>query len=128
MLLKDTETSTDRTAPEFVLMLLHAVTNAHILHFQTRSYAQHMALGDFYAGLGDLVDEFVEAYQGKYGIIYPYPTDYDPPAEPVAYLNSLKTGVAQMRTRLPKDSELQNLVDEIASLIDSTLYKLRFLK
>lgn len=128
MLLKDTETSTDRTAPEFVLMLLHAVTNTHILHFQTRSYAQHMALGDFYDGLGDLVDTFVEAYQGKYGIISAYPADYDPPAEPVAYLDSLKTGVAQMRTRLPKDSELQNLIDEIASLIDSTLYKLRFLK
>jgi hypothetical protein len=29
---------------------------------------------------------------------------------------------------LPQDSELQNLVDEIASEIDSTLYKLRFLK
>jgi hypothetical protein len=29
---------------------------------------------------------------------------------------------------LPEDTQLQNLVDEIAALIDSTLYKLRFLK
>jgi hypothetical protein len=28
---------------------------------------------------------------------------------------------------LPQDSELQNLVDEIADLINSTIFKLRFL-
>jgi hypothetical protein len=28
----------------------------------------------------------------------------------------------------PKDTELQNITDEIAALIDSTTYKLRFLK
>jgi hypothetical protein len=29
---------------------------------------------------------------------------------------------------IPQDSEIQNSIDEIASLIDSTLYKLTFLK
>ena len=29
---------------------------------------------------------------------------------------------------IPQDSEIQNLLDEISALIDSTLYKLRFLK
>jgi hypothetical protein len=29
---------------------------------------------------------------------------------------------------LPANSEIQNIVDEIADLINSTLYKLRFLK
>jgi hypothetical protein len=33
-----------------------------------------------------------------------------------------------MREKLPQDSELQNLIDEIKDLIDSTIYKLRFLK
>jgi len=28
----------------------------------------------------------------------------------------------------PQDTELQNITDEIAQLIDSTIYKLRFLK
>ena len=31
-------------ASEFVLTMLHSVTNAHIMHFQTRSYARHVAL------------------------------------------------------------------------------------
>jgi Tfp pilus assembly protein PilO len=34
--------------------------------------------------------------------------------------------VEQTRSQLPQDSEIQNLVDEIAALIDSTLFLLRF--
>jgi hypothetical protein len=46
------------------------------------------------------------------------------------YLAYLKDEVATLRTadKFPQDSELQNITDEIAQLIDSTLYKLRFLK
>jgi len=29
---------------------------------------------------------------------------------------------------LPQESQLQNIIDEIAQLIDSTVYKLKFLK
>ena len=35
--------------------------------------------------------------------------------------------VEDERKRLPQDSELQNIIDEIAQLIDSTIYKLKFL-
>ena len=59
-----------------VICLLHSVTNAHILHFQTPSFSEHMALGTFYSEIGDLVDSLVEAYQGKYGLITRYPTDF----------------------------------------------------
>jgi len=54
--------------------------------------------------------------------------DYSPPLEPVAELTMLKDEVKARRAKLPQDSELQNLIDEIASEIDQTLYKLRFLK
>lgn len=115
---------------QFVQCLLHSVTNAHILHFQSRSYAQHMALGAFYEEVGDLVDGFVEAFQGKYGLLTNYKADYELPAtEPVAYLTYLKDEVETLRRMagFPQDSELQNEVDTIANLINSTLYKLRFL-
>jgi hypothetical protein len=36
--------------------------------------------------------------------------------------------VATKRKKLPQDSELQNIVDEIADLINSTVYKLKYLK
>jgi len=115
---------------QFVMCLLHSVTNAHILHFQTPSFSEHMALGTFYGEIGDHVDDFVEAFQGKYGLLTKYQADYKlPPSEPVEYLNYLKDEVATLRRlpNFPQDSELQNITDEIAQLIDSTLYKLRFL-
>lgn len=127
-LLKDQENSNSKEVADFVLMLLHAVTNTHILHWQTRSFSNHMALGGFYEALGGLVDDFVEAYQGKYGIINNFMVDYSPPLEPVAELTMLKDQVKLRRAKLPQDSELQNLIDEIAAEIDQTLYKLRFLK
>lgn len=114
----------------FTMHLLHSVTNAHILHLTTRSYAEHQALGTFYGEIGDLVDSFVEAFQGKYGLLHDFVADYKlPPTDPVAYLESLKVEVETLRRmpRFPQDSELQNEVDNIANLINSTLYKLRFL-
>ena len=45
----------------------------------------------------------------------------------VAYFRDQKDYVEKQRKKLPDRSELQNDNDAIASLIDSTLYKLRFL-
>jgi hypothetical protein len=115
---------------QFVMCLLHSVTNAHILHFQSLSYSQHMALGAYYDEVSDLVDGFVEAFQGKYGLLTKYQSDYQlPDSNPVVYLTYLKDEVATLRRmpEFPQDSELQNEVDTIANLINSTLYKLRFL-
>lgn len=115
----------------FTMCLLNSVTTAHILHLASRSYSQHMALGAYYEGIGDLVDSFVEAFQGKYGLLTNYPATADLFAalDPVAYLTYLKDEVATLRNAkgFPEDTELQNITDEIAGLIDSTLYKLRFL-
>jgi len=115
---------------QFVMCLLHSVTNAHILHFQSLSYSQHMALGAYYDEVSDLIDGFVEAFQGKYGLLTKYQSDYQlPDNNPVTYLTYLKEEVATLRraSGFPQDSELQNEVDTIANLINSTLYKLRFL-
>lgn len=115
---------------EFFLTLLHAATNAHILHLQTKSFSEHSALGEFYSELPDLVDSVIEAVQGLTGEIIQYPVDYYPPLDNgLDELEALKEYVEQERyVVLPKESEIQNEVDAIAKLIDSTLYKLRFLK
>ena len=116
---------------DFTMCLLNSVTTGHILHLQSRSYSQHMALGTFYSEIGDLVDSFVEAFQGKYGLLTKYPATAElmPDMNPIDYLEYLKTDVETLRRAngFPQDSELQNITDEIAQLIDSTLYKLRFL-
>jgi hypothetical protein len=115
----------------FIQNLLHCVTNAHLLHLQSRSYSQHMALGDFYDGLDDLTDSLAEVIQGKYGLLTGYTASYDlPPTDPIAYLEQIAGYVEASRRSnwYPKDTNIQNETDNIVSLIDSTLYKLRYLK
>lgn len=114
-------------AAEFLLTLLHAATNTHLLHWKTKSYAQHQALGAFYAGLPELVDRLAESMMGRYDTTPTFPVVYYAPANTAKEeLNALKDYVEQTRTQLPQDSEIQNLVDEIASSINETLFLLRF--
>jgi len=115
---------------DMVMCMLHSVTNAHILHFSTTSYSAHKALQDFYENIGDLVDNFVEAFQGKYGLLTDYRPVFTLAEEPLSYMMYLKDELARCRNsgNFPQDTELQNISDEIAALIDSTIYKLRFLK
>lgn len=113
---------------EFLLTLLHSATNAHILHFRTRSYAQHMALGSFYEEMPGLVDGLTEAIQGLTGELVDFPADYYAPAETALdELEDLKEYVQSARHSMPTESEIQNLIDEIADLINTTIYKLKFL-
>lgn len=108
----------------FLMELLHARTNAHVLHLRTKSFAQHVALGDFYNGIGGHADSIAEAYQGRYGIV-DYPAlPYKPENDPIMMIRSLRRYVDDTRMTLCEHSEIQNLIDEAVALMDSTLYKL----
>ena len=122
------EQSSNPAAAEFFITLLHAATSGHVLHLQTRSYAQHKTLDEFYGELPGLVDGIIEAYQGKYGLVLDYPSGYVVPTGlPIDFVSSLGDFVTANRLNIGDDSELQNLVDGVMELIDSTIYKLRFL-
>ena len=113
---------------KFVAMLMHARTSVHIMHLQTRSFAQHMALDELYKGIPDLVDDLVEACQGLYGIIETYPAGWTPPSrDALAEVVAMAKLIKATRRQLPQESELQNIIDEIAALFDTAIYKLRFL-
>jgi len=49
------------------LLTLHNQLKIH--HWQTKSYAEHQALGGAYDEFSDLIDEFIEVFMGKYGRI-----------------------------------------------------------
>lgn len=114
---------------ELIIVLLHSATNAHIHHWKTSSFAQHEALGDFYAKMPDLVDALVEACIGVTGEKPDFPNLYvQPTDDPVEELESLRDYFEENRAELPDKSEIQNLADGIGDLIDSTIYKLKFLQ
>ena len=117
----------DKDVADFVLVLLHSGTNAHLMHLAAEgpdSYAKHQALGEYYKEIIETTDQFAEAYQGKYGRIKGYGEDYHVATDAMQYMTAMKDFVGEARELLPQDSELQNIVDEIADLINTTLYKL----
>ena len=57
------------TMEDLISVLLHSVNQVHVFHLQTKSFAEHKALGGYYDSIGDVADELAEAYQGKYGIL-----------------------------------------------------------
>ena len=113
---------------EFIAAMLHSGTVAHLMHLSTKSFSVHQALNDYYHEFIDLVDEYAEAYMGRYEQIVEWPSEFHSADDPKDYLDKMKQFVEQSRQHLPQDTELQNLVDEIADLINATLYKLRFLE
>jgi hypothetical protein len=114
---------------DFILSILHTITNTHILHWQAKTLSEHQALGEFYDRLSDLVDTLVESMQGKCQTILQFPTSYHGPAATgLEELTTLGEYFAQGRQDLPQDSEIQNICDEIAQLIDQTTYLLKFVK
>lgn len=119
------ESTMSNVVAEFVGTMLHSATVTHFMHLQTKSYAAHMALGAYYDEIVDLVDGLAESIQGKYGIIEGYGPAFAVPAvEPVAYLKSLMEYVDEKREEMPADSEVQNEIDTICTLINSIVYKL----
>lgn len=115
--------------------LLNSITVIHIAHLSITgpgSYAAHKALGNFYEDVSDLVDSLIEQYQGVTGKIMEFPEQCTLPRLKTAdaccgYLKGLRADIDKEQTSMPY-SEIGNLMDEIKSLIDSTCYKLTFLK
>ena len=114
---------------KFLSVLLNSITVTHVQHLQSLSYAEHKALGNYYGDVEDLIDNLIETMQGKYGIINGYEYDSDDiGSNPLQYMIKLHEFVRDYRIMMPSDSHIQNIIDEIVALIDSTIYKLRFLK
>lgn len=103
-------------------------TATHQLHLASRSYAEHVALGEYYDGLLDLIDQYAEVYQGLTGKLLSLPNVPVPKGSAIELLTEfLKT----LREEFDEDERYQSLINilaEMEELTARTLYKLRFLK
>lgn len=113
----------------FIGTLMQSRNQVHIYHLQTDSYAQHVALQGYYEGIVDLIDGLVESYQGRNGIVRGYKMAgiIKEDNNPTMYFEGLSKFVETIRTQVSQDSYLQNQIDEVVDLIESTKYKLKFL-
>lgn len=128
--LKALQTNNNPKVGEFAGYLLNSAVQGHIYHLQTKSFAAHKALNEFYDAMPEMADSLIESFQGKYGIIKKYmsfvPLEDD---NPIAYLTKCLEYVNNNRytTFKKEDTNLQNEIDNVVTLIEGTLYKLKFL-
>jgi len=110
----------------FFGQLMQSQDVAKLCHLNTKSYAEHMALGGYYDKLNDLTDDLIETYQGslpnsgRVNIVVPS-SEY---CNFQMHLTSLRQYISSHRYTVFKESHLQNIVDEIVALIDKTNYLL----
>jgi hypothetical protein len=127
----DNEVDSNDDFCEMVCNILHSRNQAHVFHLQTRSFAEHKALNDYYDGVVELFDGIVESYQGKYGIIKNFKTfnieQYINGKKTISYFEGLLDVIEENRNSVD-DSYIQNQIDTVQELINSTIYKLKFLK
>ena len=113
--------------------LMQSRNQAHIYHLQVQgpgSHAAHLALQAYYEGIIPLIDMIAEGIQGRYGIIngYRMPESIREDNNPKIYFEGLCKFVEMMRKEIPQDSYIQNQIDTVVDLIESTKYKLTFLQ
>ena len=113
--------------------LMQSRTQAHIYHLQVTgegSYAAHKALQKYYESIVDLIDSIVESYQGRYGILTGYIMTGVIKEDNASYMyfDALSKFVEKVREQCPQDSFIQNEIDNVVNLIESTKYKLKNLK
>lgn len=113
---------------ELVVRCFQARNDAHIAHLMTKSYAAHKALNEFYDEIIGLADGFAESAQGRYGILtYPekqmrhMKVSY---GDPQSIPDGLRDWIDEHREECTEHSELQNVIDEIVTLCNETVYKL----
>ena len=115
---------------DFIGLMFLARDVTHSVHLNTRSYAKHKALQEFYENIVGQADSLAEAYQGRYGLIGPITLHSATKASNV--IEFLQAQLAEIEKQRydaidKSDTALQNLIDGIVELYLSTIYKLRFL-
>lgn len=118
---------------QFLSYILTCAPQIHIYHLRARgagAFAAHMALGDLYSALPDMVDAIAESIQGKMGLLtydmsVTYNSNYP---EAISYIKDMVKYVEVNRKTICQDTYVQNQIDGIVEKLYSTLYKLENLQ
>jgi hypothetical protein len=126
--------SLDTMVAACAMELMNARNSFHILHLKVTgegSYAAHKALNELYDQIPDFVDTLMEGYQGATEKIlkcsYLAPRTLEDVSDGVNYLRDIYGMINKLQGKLPY-SEIVNNLDLVKDAINSTKYKLLFLK
>lgn len=118
----------------FITNLLTLQNQLRVFHWQTQrkvgSFAQHSAFGTAYEELDPLIDDFIEIYQGKKGVIMGRDgfvvklknLSDNPESFVDSFISYLTDNVPQALEE--SDTDLLNIRDEMLGILNQTKYRL----
>ena len=111
-------------------LICKAFTTRNLLHFahwNTKSFASHMALGDLYDQIIEDIDEIVECYQGKFGLITDlYTEKAELPKDIGKHVEEEMNWIEENRQFISKgNSSIENLIDILLGHYQKCVYKLK---
>ena len=126
--------SKSETSGKILTMFLSVQTHIKIYHFQTKSYARHKTVDQFYNDLTDLLDKFMEVLQGAWNVRVKMNDSIkliNINDKHVIYMLSgfrtwLKTTLPKLLDLVSSSTDLLNIRDEILEKVNQTLYLLTF--
>lgn len=103
---------------------------AHLTHWRTKSYAQHVALNDFYDSVLGSLDTLVEGHQGAFELVG------DVPSSTVKVDGAVSTIIKRLEDDLVRINDnragiteglpsLDNMLQDMEGVYLKALYKLR---
>lgn len=129
----DEKENNDCTVQKLFSKLFESREMAHIYHLQVKDkgLAEHVALGDYYEKVIDLIDKLVEVYSGQYDIVKDYDvidTSCTETKDKITYFKEVAEYIMKNKCVISSiDTHIHSIIDEIMCLVEQTLYKLRFL-
>ena len=109
-----------------VINQLFAIRDAaHRLHLKSKSFAQHIALGDFYDDLTDKIDELTEVWQGEHGLLDLKAIAYQESQDAKQFIAQVAGWIESVKSHLNQnETHILNIWDEIISITYRAKYKL----
>jgi hypothetical protein len=102
----------------------------HFAHWSTGSFASHMALGELYDAIVDLVDDIVETYQGEFGLLSGLETECAKSTDDILpIIKADADWLKANRTAIANGSRtIENMLDGLTGCYNKIIYKLTNLK
>jgi hypothetical protein len=111
---------------ELITLLVGAGLQLRVFHWQTRSYAEHAALGVLYDKVSEVTDELVESIQGTEEPRITFSqggftlVDYTSKQDVLIYLQDFIESIRERRT--DEQTEIQNRLDDLIAATERSCY------
>jgi hypothetical protein len=120
----------DKTMKELISKVFSTRNGLHFAHWKSHSYAEHVALGELYEGIVGVLDEVVEVYQGKYGLLNNVSCGSSTvPGNVVSHIKAEAAWVGSNRDTISNNCEaIGAILDTLEAAYLKVIYKLENLK